>query len=220
MFFHAADFIENVLLFRVCWFRGRLGGGKTSGCVALAYELMRMRVVDGCVSNFPTVLPPYLRRDDGTLFDRVVIFDEAWQMLDSRRSLVNANEYGAFARKMNAYWLFPSVHPVDKRVRSVTVWRSATLFNDTVWVYRWMLDLDYTDDDGGWFLIIHPGEYFDMFDTRFVPLDDGGVLQRYQRTLFEMTGQVVRSDEAAQVFLEQLQEIGGIDAFEHADAAG
>ena len=49
------------------------------------------------------------------------IFDEAWTTVDARDSLVNDRSYGAYARKIESYWLFPSVHPVDKRLRPLIV---------------------------------------------------------------------------------------------------
>lgn len=207
----ASEFLEHLLLFRVCWIRGRLGGGKTLLSYAIAEHLMKMGQVEGVITNFPNVMPSAIKAEDGTLINRAIIFDEAWTHLDSRDSLVNPREYGAYARKIDSYWLFPSVHQIDKRLRSVIVWRSARLDLFNVWIYRWSLELDY-DEASGWFLLTNPSRYFGRFASGHVPVDDGGIEKRYRRTMDQLTeGQGPAYSEQLRDYLGALEKIGALE---------
>lgn len=190
MFVSADRFLSMLLLFRFVWIRGFLGAGKTLLSVALAHELMQRAVVRGVVSNLPTVLPPWIGEDDGTLYDRCIIFDEAWTQLDARNSFVNnTRDYGAYARKFRSFWMFPSVFQVDKRMRPLIVERAFRLPAFDLWVYRWFVETDYQSDDSmkGWFALKNPGRYFGMYDTAYVPVDDGGISGRHMRSVAKAT---------------------------------
>jgi hypothetical protein len=206
----AEPFLEAWMLYRVCWIQGGLGSGKTLLSVALGHHLLRMGLVDGVLANLPTVLPPRIYGDDGFLDRRVIIFDEAWTHLDSRNSMVNTSDYGGYARKYESFWVFPSVHQIDKRMRSVVVWRAARLnFKPFInaWLYRWELELEYKQE-GGWFLLLDPERYFGWYDTAHVPVSDGGLEKRYIRTIYEHTkGQMV--DKGPQI-REYLGELAGL----------
>lgn len=188
MLFHASEFLLNLSMFRVCWLRGRVGGGKTLLACVLAEHFLTAGLVDGVVANFPTVYPTSIVADDGLLFNRAVIFDESWELLDSRTSLTNPREYGAYSRKMGTYWLFPSVYPIDKRLRAVIVWRASVSTVLPIWIYRWELGLDYDEQDGGWFALWRPERYFGRYDTAFIPFDDGGISERFGDTVAALTG--------------------------------
>jgi len=207
-------FLELFLLFRVCWIRGTLGGGKTLLAVALAEHLLKLAMVDGVVTNFPTVLPSALGDEDGTLIRRAVIFDEAWTHLDSRDSLVNPREYGAYARKIGSYWIIPSVHSIDKRLRSIIVWRSGRFtlpFLPEFWVYRYKLELEY-DQCESFFILTSPKRYFGMYDTSYIPTSDGGIEGRYRRTLDTLTqGRGVAETDRLADYLRALSELGQLE---------
>lgn len=210
MLLFAEELIEQLLLFRVAWIRGRLGGGKTLLSVALAEHLLRLGLVDGVVANFPTVYPTALGPDDGTIYRRVLIYDEAWTQLDARDSLVNVRSYGAYARKFDSYWIFPSVHPIDKRLRTVVIWRTARVGLLNLWVYRWALDIDY-DSAGGWFLLYNPSRFYPRYDNKYIPVDDGLIEKRWQRSLALATGGAgVEEAERLADYLRALQALGGI----------
>lgn len=211
MLLFANSFLEYLLLFRFVWVRGTLGSGKTLVSVAIMDHLFRLGMVKGVVSNFPTVFPPYVGRDDGMVLDRGVIFDEAWTMLDARNSFVNdTKSYGAFARKFRSYWIFPSVFQVDKRMRTLIVQRSGTLPFQKGWVYRWWVDLDYDNDFPieGWFVLWNPQRYFGMYDTGYVPVDDGGIELRHLRTEMYLTdGKGAATGQQMRDYLEQLAKL-------------
>jgi hypothetical protein len=113
-------FFLQLALFRQCWIKGRLGGGKTLLAFALAWELVKRKVCKGVVSNVPNSLPLQPWREpmgDGHRLIRgaAVVYDEAWVKLDNRTSVTNDRTYGAFSRKLDVMILFPSVIPIDKR---------------------------------------------------------------------------------------------------------
>jgi len=177
-FFGGDRFLENCMQMRMIWWRGRLGGGKTSGAVGLASWLISEGIagMQYAAGNFPIDLPEH---ESGFLFDTVVICDEAWQFLDARRFVTNERSFGAFARKTNSIWLFPSVYAVDKRVRPIHCEREIrfTVVPGELWVYKWGVDLGYTQESGR-FMLWRPGALFSMFDTDFVPDGDGYLGER------------------------------------------
>ncbi len=182
MLLNSSEFIFNLSLIRTCWIRGRVGGGKTLLSTAIAEHFLSIGLVDGVIANFPTVYPPSVLEDDGTLHNRFIIFDEAWETLDARSSVSNPREYGAYSRKFGVYWCFPSVYPIDKRLRAITVWRTYASPPLHLWFYRWSLDLDY-DTGGGWFALFRPERYFNRYDNEYIPLGDGGISKRFQRSM-------------------------------------
>jgi hypothetical protein len=213
MFYNLEEFLENLMLFRLVWIRGTMGGGKTLLSVALLDQFFKLGLIDGAICNFPTVLPASLGADDGLLVRRGLIYDEAWQQLDSRSSMVNnrTSVYGAYGRKLQTYWIFPSVLQIDKRLRAIVVWRQAVIrlpFLPEIWLYRWSLDLDY-DKQIGWFLLVNPQRYFGMYDTAYIPTDDGNIERRYDNTIHKITAGVGVPTPA--VVAEYLSDYAALD---------
>ena len=197
MFLGADEFFYNILAFRNLWIRGRLGGGKTLLAFAIADELIKRKLVrGGVVANVPHCLPLHDWREileDGTrrgLRGAIIIFDEAWQIIDARNSMMNPRNYGAFARKMDTIWIYPSVYPIDKRQSYLYAERTQiyTLpLLGQIWRYRWALNLGYQDAKGGfWFF---PKKYFGIFDTKYIPTSDADIRYLWGLTSYEMTGQ-------------------------------
>lgn len=213
MFIGIDDFLDHMYQFRLCWVGGTLGSGKTLFSVALMDHMMRQGMVHGVVANFPTVFPTSMGPEDGTLIGRGVIFDESWTHLDARNSAVNETKrYGAYARKIESYWLFPSVFPVDKRVRTLTVYRDGTIPVLGWWIYRWMVELGHKlfDGGGGTFYMTNPSQYFGMYDTKYLPTGDGKIGLRHYRTELEYT-----EDEGVDYgpqILEHLAQLGQLGA--------
>ena len=197
MFIGAEEFFYNILAFRNLWIRGRLGGGKTLLAFAIADELIRRKMTPGgVIANVPHRLPLHdwrTQMPDGTvrgIRDAIIIFDEAWQIIDARNSMANPRNYGAFARKMNTIWIYPSVYPIDRRqsylyAERVQIYTLPLL--GQIWRYRWALNLGYQDAKGGfWF---KPEQYFGIFDTKYIPTSDADIRYLWGLTSFEMTGQ-------------------------------
>jgi len=218
MFIKADDFFAQLAIFRLLWIRGRLGGGKTLLSFAIAQEMLKRGIVDGVISNVPHALPlPEWRElmPDGRhrlIRGSCIVFDEAWTVLDNRTSMANDRSYGAFARKLETYWLFPSVIPIDKRVSYLSCERSMRLsipiiaqvlslllwlpiigalfkpfewLSREFWIYRWTVELGYISESG-WFILGCPDGYFGLYDTKYVPMDDGDISNLWRRTIEEL----------------------------------
>jgi hypothetical protein len=142
----------------------------------------------------------------------IILYDEAWQKLDNRTSMNNDRSYGAFARKFDSYWIFPSVLGLDKRVSYLAVERVnrfsvpvfGTIFQglgkipglrkllvgpghwlqDEMWKYRYVLSLGYTEDTGT-FWLMNPTEYFLKYGSFYTPISDGGIADLWARTVMD-----------------------------------
>lgn len=176
------ELLEYILNYRVINIRGRLGFGKTALACSIAHYLLWEGYVDGVITNFPTVFPISLNgEDDNLLINKCLIFDEAWMFLDSRRSMSNDRSYGAFARKFGNYILFPSVHPVDKRMRAITIspaWKNIITGND-VWEYIVSSEAEPVKNR----FPFKSNDAWGKYSTEYVPINDGGINQRFKNTM-------------------------------------
>lgn len=183
-----STFINHLSLYRVCTIMGRMGYGKTACAVAIAEIMLKEDLVDGVITNFPCVLPVSRDgKDDGTLRNKVVIYDEAWTDLDSRTSMSNAREYGAYARKLGVYWLFPTVISIDRRLRSceVTPSHKNVFTKSTVW----NCTIGNTERDKETYkFTLNPERGFGLYSTSYIPVNDGGIRKRFEYTYFQETG--------------------------------
>lgn len=208
MFLFADSFFTSLTLFRLCWIRGRFGGGKTFLAVAIANELIKRGICDGAIANIPTRLKlPNWRKN--LIRRTAIVFDEAWLYLDNRTSLTNDRSYGAFARKFETIWLLPSVIPLDKRVSFLAVerifrinipvvgaifkhinripflgriLREITWLFEEFWVYRWQVSLGYVQESG-WFVLSDLYRYRDMYLHKYVPSDDGDISELWKMSI-------------------------------------
>lgn len=182
------EFLEYITLYRICWIGGRLGFGKTAMACTIADWMLRKGLVDGVITNFPTVFPAALfGEDDGTLYNRLVIFDEAWAELDNRTAMSNNRSYGAYARKFGCYWLFPSVHPIDSRLRAVTLKPSHRNLLTGINVWRFTIADDEKQPTSGTFGH-NPSDAYGKYATSYIPTGDCGIHERFLATFFQETG--------------------------------
>lgn len=209
-------FLSDLLLARSAWIGGLQGGGKTLAAIAIADELYRRRMVKGVVANFEHDLPlPDWR--ETMMYETCAIIDEAHLLIDSRTASSNDKRIGAFARKTGVVWLYPSVYPVDVRQRVLKVFRTGRLmipglrglvqllrripiinwlvrltpldwYGSEIWVYKYDLNVGYMDSSGV-FWIVRPEEYFGRYNTKYVPVDDAGILELYNVTYEHAVGQ-------------------------------
>jgi hypothetical protein len=208
----ADEFILQLMNVGEVWLAGLKGSGKSLVAVAIAEELIARDVVSGCISNMPVSLPlPDWRKL--LLRDVAIILDEAHHFIDNRRSMFNDKGYGAQTRKLNILWIFPSVYPIDVRMRSMRVQRVSRMsipgvrvliqllrhvpvlgwlirrtaidwFGSEIWVYQWDLDLLYTKGQGR-FWLVKPEQYYLKFDTSYGSPTDAGILDLFQATMEE-----------------------------------
>jgi len=176
-FLGGQTFWETLKAFRVCWYRGRYGGGKTSLAVLCAARLLAEGTVENVVSNIPlsfSVPPPEPFKDTA------ILLDESWIYLESRRDVV---DYAGFVRKFNHYLLLPSVFPIHSRLSFFYVQRvfNAYSIGLPLWFFEWGIR-DKVVKERGWFAILHPNSCFNHFPTNFVAGDDGGISDALVRT--------------------------------------
>ncbi|MEM2126240.1 MAG: hypothetical protein QXQ53_07590 [Candidatus Methanosuratincola sp.] len=167
---------------RIVHIRGRLGGGKTLLAVAIADWMLREGIVDQVWTNFPCQLTRPVR----TLHNTCIILDEAWQWLDWRVTHKNeSHSYAAFLRKINAFLLLPSVRSLVGEVSDLKVYRFLDLTHIGVpmWIYRarWVLDKD--DVETTYAFLWNPSKYFGLYDTSFIPSDDGNIPRLLKETI-------------------------------------
>jgi hypothetical protein len=110
-----------------------------------------------------------------SVIESVMILDEAWQFMDNRHSMLNEQQtfYGAWARKNDSFWIFPSAIGIDVRVRRLEVARvsDVQMLPFTCWVYKWSNEYH----DSGWFAWLNPEQTFGSFHTKWKPRNDGGI---------------------------------------------
>lgn len=187
MLIGADNFLGMVSSYRMCWFEGRYGGGKTSLAVRVAYELLKRGKVRYCISNIPIVFrddPAKVELRDGKRADCVVVLDEAGIYLDTGR---DARAFLAFLRKMNIILLMPSVLDVARVLQTFSVQRTVTWnsIGIPLWMYNAKLRSGRQRDsyNFGWW---NPSEIFDIYDTEAAPDDDAGLhtyVQEWTRQL-------------------------------------
>jgi hypothetical protein len=192
------ELIHYIINFRVVSIRGEMGFGKTLLAFAIAQKLLEDRYVDGVVSNVPNILPPHIWHDDGTLLNRCMVFDEAGMLgLDSRTSITNTNDYGAFARKFGAIFIFPSVIPVDKRLRGVELYPLAKNKLTGMLTYGYQF-AGQRDPDQEKEIKLNPKPYYGLYSTGYIPVDDCGMIERFQLTHAIKTGKHKNDDHERQ----------------------
>lgn len=129
-----ALFMANFTAYRTVWIRGGMGKGKSLVGVAILDELLRQKLITGCVYNIKCALKPqpfqepyvdhYGReRPHRGIHGAGILFDEAGRFVDNRTFARNNLAYGRDARKLDVYMVMPSVTPVDKRLAYLSVER-------------------------------------------------------------------------------------------------
>lgn len=181
-FLMADAFLRMVANYRVVWLSGRFGGGKTSLAVWLAAWLVKNGYARRLVSNIPIVGrtdPPPV-----PINDSAVLLDESWMYVDSWEDV---KAYAAFLRKANLYLLLPSVWAPHSRLRILECHR---VFNGAVlglpfWVYRWSLGMA-SISEKGYFMLWRPEKCFGLYDTEYIPKDDGGIMAAIAASIGEL----------------------------------
>lgn len=173
------QFLKLLLAFRVVALTGRYGGGKTLLSVFIAYWLLATGNAKKIVSNIPI---EHNADDGGDLIDTVIQLDESWQYIQSKQEVLN---YAAYLRKINSYLLLPSVFDVPARLSFFTCTRLVNLQNVglPIWVYRWQLNSRGAAREKGLFYLINPQRIYGLYDTKYVPGDDGGISKRLLTTI-------------------------------------
>ncbi len=169
MFLNAEAFFESFTQIRDVFITGRKGSGKTLLSFAMARYALDNKFVAGVFANIPHAMPKA-----ASVANAFVIVDESWQFIDNRFSRGTYSFMGAWSRKTNSLWAFPSVYGVDLRVRNLQCERIAdiNLLPIRAWLYRWTNCWG----DKGHFVLVRPEEYYGSYDTKAIPVDDGGAV--------------------------------------------
>lgn len=166
-FYRAEEFFQVLRAIRICFLKGTYGSGKTLLSCALAVEWWRRRWAEHIQTNLILEGDFYEPIPDEIL-DTFVIYDEAWQTLDSRTFSAKASQqWLAYLRKRNVTLVLPSVLAVDVRFR-VMMCQRALAIGDLFWTYRWIVE-DGLEKYGGYFFLIRPLEYRFMYNHKEEP---------------------------------------------------
>jgi hypothetical protein len=126
----------------------------------------------------------------------------------------NPREYGGFSRKLGVTYMLPSVHIIDKRLTGVQCGRvfrhripllnyPARLLSwlpligkhirpylawlaDEWWWYKWQFIEGDVATAEGYFVLVNPSSYFDLYDTRYLPMDDAGISSLWHWTIAQI----------------------------------
>jgi len=117
------------------------------------------------------------------LKDAVVILDEAWMYL---RRWNDSMEYVGFLRKYNLFLLMPSIFKINKNIQEVciTLYRATNLYKIGIpaWGYKWYMGQGRERIEGR-FWLWQPDRFFGTYDTKYIPMDDGGIAAALRSTM-------------------------------------
>lgn len=161
-------FLEYVRLYRSVWFAGRLGGGKTSLAVYVAYQLARegYKIISNIHVQGAIRVP-----EPGDFSRAVVILDEAADFLDAyefRNELLASFKY---LRHFDLIVLLACTDKVHARLRKLIVERIFRLeallpLPRPIWVYRFWIGPDRwrkRESIGSYFLFVPPPWFFKVY---------------------------------------------------------
>ena len=194
------------------YLEGRPGGSKTYLAVFLSAWLQSAGLVQKTVTNFPCA---FAAKDINPCVDAAIVLDETWMFITNRQAVY---EYAGFVRKVNSYVLMQSVY----RHRLLTRFRVARCqnlyaFGLPAWVYRWDLNRE-TMKERGYFAIIHPERMFGVYDTRYIPCDDGGIVEAL--TAATGRGKRAKVEDEDQSGIDEIEDAIGEGAEEVSEGSG
>lgn len=165
----ANTFLGYLKTFRVCWIRGRYGGGKTALAFRAAYELHRSGAVRYIISNCASPWcdnPKDVELVDGRA-DVCMILDEAGMFMESG---IEAKQYMAYMRKLNVILILPSVLQPANLATFFSVERKYNLEVGAIpaWVYGMYLTYGHQKEQEQ-FIWWKPREIFGCYDTAGYP---------------------------------------------------
>ncbi len=185
-----ARFLQTYMGVRQVFIGGRMGGGKTLLAFALMMRLLKDGVIKGVISNVGHRLTMHPWREpweeDGKprcLVGAGLVFDEPWTELDNRTSMSNTNIYGAFGRKFESYWAYPSAIQLDSRQAQLTVRCGIVAVGRRQYEWSYAKGDDIIEE--GKFWLKNPAALYGLYDTRAIPMDSMDIDRLMARTIFE-----------------------------------
>lgn len=161
--------IPYLLGYRICQYLGRYGSGKTLTAVAHTASLIYGGYASGVVSNIPLSIPKLTevqrQRGKPSTWPQgyIILADEAWQYLFIDATPKQIKEFIAYLRKNSNILLLPSVLPLSRYIRALTV---ARYFNWQVFgLPYWWMTVEVPGERPGLFRI-SPPRYYGWYDTK------------------------------------------------------
>lgn len=164
-------FFDFIRMFRVCWFCGRYGGGKTLLAVATADWLLRHDYCSRIACNIPLALPGLHLENESEpadvrrMQDVAVVYDEAWLEMQAGSDRKVLSDWLAFVRHRNQFLLFPSVLTIKRQMSFLKVQRILNLLplGINLWAYSIHLSAGELKETGRF--TFAPKRYFGTYDS-------------------------------------------------------
>lgn len=164
-------FYDYCRLFRVCWFSGRYGGGKSLLAVRTAFWLVEHNYAVSIVANMSLSLPGFdlVRETDlagvRKIENAAIVFDEAWLDVQGGADRKVLSDWLAFLRHRNQFLLMPSVLRLKQQM---SFFRVSRLFNFlplgvNLWLYEFHVSNAGVKERGKFFL--SPKRWFGSYDS-------------------------------------------------------
>lgn len=154
--------VEFVKLYRVAFFTGVFGSGKTLGAVSLAVQLLSENRKLKFLSNLPISSLDLLSLD--SLCSSVILLDEGRRYLDSRRW--SSRDFNIdYLRHIDCYLLIAAAFDVDTRLRRLTVERIFHFLKIPIWFYRVRV---YDQTGGRLAVLLLPQAFWGLYPQRYI----------------------------------------------------
>lgn len=179
---NSTTLLAYVNVYRVAWFMGRYGGGKTSLAFRIAGELCEKYGYRYVISNVKSVWntdPADVVLRQNKWVDAVIVLDEGGLFLENS---FDAKKFLAFLRKLNIVLLVPSVLPPSPKMRFLSIQRmlNLNLLGLPIWTYMFNLTYGNIKENGSFFWR-NPHEIYGIYDTNGFPEDDVGLAEYVQK---------------------------------------
>jgi len=178
LYFHEF-FLDQLFAQRIATIGGSFGSHKTSLAVRLAWELALKRSwsIRYVISNIRIVfgdMPSEVVLRSERFVDAVIILDEAGIFL---KNVKDVEAFMAFTRKLNLFYLLPSVHPPSTRVQHLMVKPKYRLsaFGLPGMVYEYYSSSGLRDVIKSSFLWWNPSEVYGLYDTLAMPVQASAI---------------------------------------------
>ena len=185
MFINAGPFLGIISSYRLVWFCGRFGGGKTS----LAYAVSEQFLKQGyrLVTNNQSIWADDMENvsiDPKTGHLKTVVLMDEGGVGASLKATRQIEAIASYAAKMDTIYLVPSFWPPCRAMRILTCQplfslKSAGL---PVIVYRWSVSIA-SFRDSGTFLWVNPSEIYGIYSRQ----DPGAQLDKVVQWLVKQT---------------------------------
>lgn len=216
-FYNANNLLYYARNYRVAYLGGRFGGGKTSLCFRMAWELVRMFKFRYILSNVKSVWnddPEKVVLREGKFVDAIIILDEGGEFLDAAPE---AKKWLYALRKINVILLIPSVIEPSRLLRRLTITRvmNGYTMGLPLWAYQIDLKVGSAITEKDRFVWTNPSEIFGIYDTVGMPTDADELLEyirQWTAQAAKASGYEKTSEKIARQTIASTYSIEGFDS--------